>query len=167
MSQAERKQQTREVNIRLAMPSDAEGISRVIEEAFTPFRENYTDEAFVVVTPRPDVVVERFDEGPMWVAEVDGEIEGTVSLMAEPEGFYIRSMAVSPRAQRLGIGHKLLDALHQHVAGGDIKRIFLYTTYFTPGAKDMYAKHGYAYVRDTEPDEWYGVPGLEMEKFIA
>lgn len=159
--------QQREVNVRLAVPSDAEGISRVLKEAFTVVRENYTDEAFVVVTPKPEVIIDRFNEGPMWVAEIDGEIFGTVSLTTEPEGFYVRSMAVSPRAQRMGIGHKLLDALHKYVEGGDVKRVFLYTTYFTPGAKDMYAKHGYTYVRDTEPEEWYGVPGLEMEKFIG
>jgi len=166
MSQAEKKQRTREASVRLATPADAEGISRVIKEAFTPLREHYTDEAFEVVTPGPDMIVQRFDEGPMWIAEVDGDVVGTVSLITEPEGLYVRSMAVSPRAQRMGIGHKLLDALHEHVEGGEIERIFLYTTYFTPGAKDMYAKHGYTYVRDTAPDEWYGVPGLEMEKFL-
>ena len=166
MSQAEKKQQTREASVRLATPADAEGISQVIKEAFTPLRENYTDEAFEVVTPGPEIIVQRFDEGPMWIAEVDGEIVGTVSLMTEPEGLYVRSMAVSPRTQRMGVGHKLLDALHEQIKGGEIKRVFLYTTYFTPGAKDMYAKHGYTFVRDTTADEWYGVPGLEMEKFL-
>ncbi len=167
MLQAERKQQTRDASVRLATPADAEGISRVLKEAFTVVRENYTDEAFEVVTPKSDIIVQRFEEGPMWVGEVDCEIVGTVSLTTEPEGFYIRSMAVSPRAQRMGVGHKLLDALHEHVQGSEIKRVFLYTTYFTAGAKDMYAKHGYTFVRDTGPEEWYGVPGLEMEKFIA
>lgn len=167
MSQAEKKQQTREANVRLATPADADGISQVLREAFTPLRENYTDEAFEVVTPKPDIILQRFDEGPMWVAELDSEIVGTVSLTTEPEGLYIRSMAVSPRAQRLGVGHKLLNALHEHAGACEIKRVFLYTTYFTPGAVDMYEKHGYTFVRDTEPDEWYGVAGLEMERFIA
>ena len=166
MSQAEKKKQAREVGVRLATLADAEGISRVIKEAFTPLRQNYTDEAFEVVTPNPDIIVQRFNEGPMWVAEVNDVIVGTVSLMTEPEGLYIRSMAVSPRAQRMGIGHKLLDAVHEHLKGSEIERIFLYTTYFTPGAKDMYERHGYAYVRDTAGEEWYGVPGLEMERFL-
>lgn len=166
MSQAERKAQKREVSVRIAEPRDAAEISRVLAEAFTVVREHYTAEAFAVVTPKPDVILGRFAEGPMWVAEVDGEIVGTVSVTTEPEGLYVRSMAVSPRTQRLGVGHKLLDALHEHANGIDVKRTFLYTTYFTPGAKDMYEKHGYTFVRDTEPDEWYGVPGLEMERSL-
>lgn len=159
-------QQEREVSVRLASPADAEDISRVIEEAFSIFRENYTPEAFVVVTPDADIVRQRFDEGPMWVAEIGGKIIGTVSVTTEPEGLYVRSMAVSPAAQRMGVGHKLLDAMHEHLAASEIKRIFLYTTYFTPGAKEMYEKHGYTFVRDTIAEEWYGVPGLEMEKFL-
>lgn len=162
----ERKAQTREVSVRLAEPRDAAGISHVLDEAFTVVREHYTDEAFEVVRPTPDVILQRFAEGPMWVAELDGEVVGTVSVTTEPEGLYVRSMAVSPRAQRLGIGHKLLDALHEHAAGGEQNRIFLYTTYFTPGAKEMYEKHGYTFVRNVEAEEWYGVPGLEMEKEI-
>ena len=100
----------------------------------------------------------------MWVAETDGEVVGTVSLTTEPEGLYIRSMAVRPTSQGLGIGHKLLDALNDHVSTSDIDRIFLYTTYFVPGAKELYEKHGFEWVRDTTAEEWYGTPGLEMDK---
>lgn len=164
MSTPERKERALEVSVRLAEPRDAADISRVLAEAFTVVREHYTDEAFEVVTPKPDTILKRFAEGPMWVAELDGEVVGTVSVTTEPEGLYVRSMAVSPKTQRLGVGHKLLDALHEHAAGDDQDRIFLYTTYFTPGAKEMYEKHGYTFVRNTQPEEWYGVPGLEMER---
>ena len=74
-------------------------------------------------------------------------------------------MAVAPEAQGRGIGHKLLDAIDGYAAGTEFERIFLYTTYFSAGAKELYEKHGYAWVRDTTAEEWYGVPGLEMEKF--
>ncbi len=157
----------REAEIRLAEPNDAADISRVLAEAFSVVRQHYTDEAYDVVTPTPAVILKRFEEGPMWVADVEGQIVGTVSLTTEPEGYYVRSMAVSPKAQRLGVGQKLLEAVHDHIAGSEISRIFLYTTYFTPGAKDMYEKSGYSFVRDTTPAEWYGVPGLEMERVIA
>ena len=155
-----------EATIRPATPDDSEAISRVLLEAFITVREHYTDDAFEMVTPKADEVEGRFDEGPMWVAEIDGEIVGTVSLTTEPEGFYVRSMAVAPAAQGKGIGRMLLDALHEHVAklGGD--RIFLYTLPFQKGARAMYEKYGYTWVRDTPAEEWFGVPGLEMEKFL-
>lgn len=154
------------LEIRLATVSDSEAISDVLREAFTPHREHYTEEAFGYVTPTPDVVAPRFAEGPIWVAELDGEVVGTVSLTTEPEGFYIRSMAVRPGSQGLGIGHKLLDALEVHIETSEIERIFLYTTYFIQGAKELYEKHGFKWCRDTTAEEWYGTPGLEMEKIL-
>ena len=138
----------------------------MLRHAFTVHREHYTEEAFAVVTPGTDVILGRFEEGPMWVAEMDGRVVGTVSLTTEPEGLYVRSMAVSPEAQGKGVGHKLLDATDDYAESTEFERIFLYTTYFVAGAKEMYAKHGYKWVRDTAADEWYGTPGLEMDKRI-
>jgi len=155
-----------DVTIRIANDGDAEAISRVLTDAFTVHREFYTEDAFSVVTPATEVILGRFEEGPMWVAEMDGEIVGTVSLTTEPEGLYVRSMAVSPSAQGRGIGHRLLEAVDEYAESTEFERIFLYTTYFVTGAKEMYAKHGYGWVRDTAADEWYGTPGLEMDKRI-
>ena len=156
-----------EVNVRLAGEKDSEDISRILQEAFSVYRRFYTDEAFAEVTPKPEKVRGRFAEGPIWIAEVGGEAVGTVSVTTEPEGLYVRSMAVSPKAQGRGVGHKLLEAVDEYAAGSDEERIFLYTTYFVPGAKEMYEKHGYEWVRDTTADEWYGTPGLEMDKRIV
>ena len=156
-----------DVTIRLATHEDAEPISNVLRDAFTVYRKHYTEDAFAVVTPGTDVILGRFEEGPQWVAEIDGDVVGTVSLTTEPEGLYVRSMAVSPNAQGRGIGHELLKAVDEHTNATEFERIFLYTTYFVPGAKEMYAKHGYEWVRDTTAEEWYGTPGLEMDKKIA
>ena len=134
--------------------------------AFGAHRENYSPEAFLAVTPDTDKVVKRFDEGPQWVAEIDDEIVGTVSLSTEPEGLYVRSMAVSPGAQGRGIGHKLMDAVNEFADESDHERIFLYTTYFVSGAKQFYESHDYIWVRDTTAEEWYGTPGLEMDRTI-
>jgi N-acetylglutamate synthase-like GNAT family acetyltransferase len=154
------------IEIRLAVPSDSVAIADVLREAFSVLREYYTDAAFDVVTPAADIVRTRFEEGPMWDAVDDGLVVGTVSVTFEPEGLYIRSMAVKPGSQGRGIGHRLLDAIDEFAATVEAARVFLYTTYFTPGAKEMYEKHGFRKVRETSAEEWYGVPGLEMEKVL-
>lgn len=156
-----------DVNIRLAEPSDARAMAAVLSEAFGVYRENYTPEAFEVVTPNAEKIEKRFDDGPQWVAEIDGHIVGTVSLTTEPEGLYVRSMAVSPSVQGQGVGHVLLNAVNEFADASEHDRIFLHTTYFVPGAGEMYAKHGFRWVRDTTPEEWYGVPGLEMDRAIV
>lgn len=155
-----------EINVRLAERQDATAISQVILDAFSRFREHYTPEAFEVVALLPDGILPRFDEGPQWVAELGGEIVGTVSVTVEDGDLYVRSMAVAPHAQGRGVAHNLLDAIDKYAATTEFGRIFLYTTYFTPGAKELYEKHGYSWVRDTAAEEWYGVPGLEMEKAL-
>lgn len=154
------------IEIRLATLDDADAISSVIREAFTPFREHYTAEAFAVIAISADEARARFEQGPQWVAVIDNDIVGTVSVTVEDGDLYIRSMAVTPRAQGQGVAHALLEAIDEYAAGTEFERIFLYTTYFTPGAKDLYEKHGYGWVRDTPAEEWYGVPGLEMDKRI-
>ncbi|MFM9903099.1 MAG: GNAT family N-acetyltransferase [Pyrinomonadaceae bacterium] len=155
------------VEIRLAVPGDEDAIADVLFEAFSQFRSNYTPEAFAVVTPPADDITGRFEEGEMWVAEHQGEIVATVSVLPEPEWLYIRSMAVSPAAQGLGIAHLLLDAIEEYAIREGIEKLFLYTTYFSISAISLYEKHGFVKVRDTTAEEWYGTPGLAMEKNLV
>jgi GNAT superfamily N-acetyltransferase len=162
----ENKQPQPEPTVRRAVVDDAGDISRLLLESFGAIRERYTDEGFADVTPDEQKVAARFEEGALWVAEVGCKIVGSVSLIEEPEGLYVRSMAVLPEFQGRGISHKLLDLLHEYAAGTGVNRIFLYTLPFQLGARELYERHGYTWVRDTPAEEWYGVPGLEMEKFL-
>ena len=160
------KASAREVEIRVARPGDEAEISKVLFEAFSAFRENYTPEAFEIVTPVPELISERFAEGEIWVAAVDGEIIGSVSVLPEPEWLYIRSLAVRPSAQGLGIGHKLMHVVEEYALTKGFDRLFLYTTYFSTGAIELYEKHGFKRGRDTTAEEWYGTPGLAMDKIL-
>ena len=152
------------LQIRAATADDAGSISAILIEAFSELRESYTAEAFKAVTPAEDEIVRRLDEGPIWVAEKDGEILGTVSAVPEPEWLYIRSMAVRPNVQGLGVGSRLLNAVEEYATENGFDRLFLYTTYFSPRAIKVYEKRGFIRGRDTTADEWFGTPGLAMEK---
>ena len=155
------------VEIRRAVPGDEETIAALVFEAFVPFRDEYTPDAFVYTAILADKVRERFDEGPMWIAEEDGEAVGTVSGLPEEERFYIRSMAIKPSAQRKGIGQRLLDALEVFARDAGYKKLYLYTTFVLPGAKRLYEKNGFYVLRETPPEEWYDMGGLEMEKILS
>lgn len=155
------------VEIRFARPEESEIISRILAEAFAEFKADYTPEALIAVTPPPDEIVKRFDEGPQWVAEKDGQAVGTVSVVPEPEHLYIRSMAVLPTAQGAGIGHKLLDAVEKYGIENGFDKLFLYTTYFSLDAIKLYERHGFQHSGDTTAEEWFGTPGLSMDKKIG
>jgi ribosomal protein S18 acetylase RimI-like enzyme len=112
------------------------------------------------------VISGRFAEGPIWVA-VDGDlIVGTVSGLPEPDRFYIRSMAIKPRAQRLGIGQRLLETLEAFARYAEYKKLYLYTTFVLPAAKRLYERNGFYVLRETSPEEWCNMGGLEMEKIL-
>jgi len=157
----------RDVEIRLAGPDDSETIADLIYEGFSPFESEYTAGAFEYTTPKVDDIRLRFAEGPIWIAERDGEIVGTVSGLPEPDRFYIRSMAIKPTAQRGGIGQRLLDELEKYARGKGFEKLYLYTTFVLPGAKRLYEKNGFYVLRETPPEEWHDMGGLEMEKSLV
>ncbi|MGD9562079.1 MAG: GNAT family N-acetyltransferase [Pyrinomonadaceae bacterium] len=162
-----KKASGREVDIRLARPGDEVVVSSLIFEAFSPYRDQYTPDGFEYVAATPETVRERFPEGPIWLAFVGGEAVGTVSGMPDEGRFYIRSMAVKPSAQRGGIGQKLVEVLERFAVSEGFTKLYLYTTFVLPGAKRLYEKNGFYVLRETPPEEWCGMGGLEMEKQIS
>lgn len=153
-----------EAEIRLAVPGDEAVIAALIFEAFLPFCDLYTPDAFDYTAASSERISERFAEGPMWLAFDGGEAVGTVSGLPEPERFYIRSMAVRPETQGRGVGQKLLEVLEAHARDAGFAKLYLYTTHVLPAAKRLYEKNGFYVLRETQPEEWFDMGGLEMEK---
>jgi len=86
--------------------------------------------------------------------------------MPEEGRFYIRSMGVKPSAQGRGVGQRLLDTLEEYARGQGFSKLYLYTTFVLAAARPMYEKNGFYLVRETPPEEWFGVGGIEMEKIL-
>ena len=166
MLQAE-KAPEHNIEYRLARPDESEAISELLLESFGQFQAEYTPGAFEYTTPSTKVVRERFDEGPIWVAMDGKAMIGTISGLPEPDRFYVRSMAVRPDAQRIGIGQRLLEPLETFAREGGFERMYLYTTHVLPGAKRLYEKNGFYVLRETQPEEWFDMGGLEMEKDLS
>ena len=161
-----KKAPEREIEYRLARPDEAEAISELLLESFGLFEAEYTPGAFEYTTPSTDTVRGRFDEGPIWVAMDGNAMIGTVSGLPEPDRFYVRSMAVRPDAQGLRFGQRLLEILENFAREKGFERMYLYTTHVLPGAKRLYEKNGFYVLRETPPEEWFDMAGLEMEKKI-
>jgi N-acetylglutamate synthase-like GNAT family acetyltransferase len=89
--------------LRNADASDASAISATLREAFAEFEALYTPAAFQATTPTTDQIQTRMAEGPVWVAERDGRVVGTVAAVPRGGELYIRSMAVRPADRGEGI----------------------------------------------------------------
>jgi GNAT superfamily N-acetyltransferase len=156
-----------QLEIRLADADESPTVADLIYAAFVPFEKEYTAGAFEYTTPKADTIRPRFAEGPIWIAELDGEAVGTVSGLPDGDRFYIRSMAIKPSVQRNGVGQKLLSALEAYAREKGFEKLYLYTTFVLPGAKRLYEKNGFYVLRETPPEEWFDMGGLEMEKKLS
>jgi ribosomal protein S18 acetylase RimI-like enzyme len=152
------------MTIRIAGPGDAEAIATTLREAFAEFEPLYTPAAFRATTPPKEQIAERFAEGPIWVAELEGAIVGTVAAVPHCTELYIRSLAVSPRAQGRGIGARLLDAIEVFAAECGYRRLVLNTTPFLMAALQLYQRRGFR--RTGELPDLFGTPLITLAKDV-
>jgi ribosomal protein S18 acetylase RimI-like enzyme len=157
---------TPDVRIRRAGPDDAPAIASVLQQSFIEYRSAYTDEAFTATTPASDQVRGRIDEGPVWVAECNGAVVGTVSAVPHGEALHVRSMAVSPPARGLGIGESLLREVEDFASAGGYQRLSLSTTPFLTRAIRLYERSGFRPSPES-PHDLFGTPLLTMEKSLS
>ncbi len=152
-----------DTRIRKASPADAVAIASLLKAAFLEFEPLYTPGGFRATTPTAEEILPRFAEGPIWVAEQDGRIVGTVSVVPKGEGLYIRSMAVHPDARGKGVAALLLATVEQAAKDLACSRIFLSTTPFLDAAIRLYERAGFRRT-DDEPRDLFGTPLMTMVK---
>ncbi len=147
--------------IRLANQGDAEAIAATLYDAFAPFEPLYTPAAFRATTPTAEQLRARWSEGPVWIAELEHAVVGTVSAVSRPAELYVRSMAVRPGAQGQGTGAGLLVAAEARATSEGLDRMVLTTTPFLHAAIRLYRRHGF---RQTGTSDLFGTPLIVMTK---
>ena len=131
------------VQIRAAVMADAPQVASLLLESFIEYRDLYTPEGFAATTPTSEEVLTRMEEGPVWVALLDGSVVGTVAAVERGEDLYVRGMAVLPAARGLGIGELLLREVEGHAAALGYGRLLLSTTPFLHRAIRLYERFGF------------------------
>jgi ribosomal protein S18 acetylase RimI-like enzyme len=150
--------------VRRAQPTDVAAIAGTLRDAFAPFEPLYTPAGFTATTPGPEQLLARWREGPVWVAERDGAIVGTVSAVQRPGEVYVRSMAVRPEAQGVGAGAELLRTVERFGRDTGERRLSLTTTPFLAAAIRLYQRHGFVTIGQAD---LFGTPLLVMGKEIS
>jgi GNAT superfamily N-acetyltransferase len=81
-----------------------------------------------------------------YVAEVDGEVAGTVSGGAGTESNTgaVTAMWVDPRFRRQGVGDLLLRTVLDWARGQHFRRVYLWVTEGNENAEHLYLRHGFA-----------------------
>jgi N-acetylglutamate synthase-like GNAT family acetyltransferase len=126
------------------------------------FRVEERDE-IVLSNPQEEII----DKGGLiYYARYKGEIIGTVSLMkVDNETFELSKMAVSNKAQGLGVGNKLLEHCMTVAGNNNIKKLFLYSNRILLPALHLYEKFGF--VEAPLENVSYERADIKMEKILS
>lgn len=154
-----------DIEIRNAKNFDIQAIYEVLSEAFQPYRQDYTEEAYNATVISPDEIEERMNEKQteMLVIIYHNKIVGTATItMKQNNELYIRSMAVRPHIQRKGIGSLILDEIDRRAQQKNCTIISLECYEPLTKAIKLYEKHGFRKTGKTR--SYHGITIFEMKK---
>ena len=154
------------LEIRRAVMADAPAIASLLAASFVEYRALYTPEGYAATAITSEQVASRIREGPIWVAISNGNVAGTVSVVARNESMYVRGMAVQPVARGQSIGEVLMAEVEKFSNSEGFRRLFLSTTPFLDRAIRLYERLGFQRI-DEEPYDLFGTPLFTMEKFLS
>ena len=131
-----------EMRVRQGDVSDLDALRACIEAAFSPYVPR--------IGQRPAPLDTDFEpllgDGRVWVAERDGQVVGTMVLVADGETAEIRSVSVLPTCQRQGVGRTLMAHAETVARQAGHSRVRLYANAKLPELVLYYAGLGYAEV---------------------
>jgi ribosomal protein S18 acetylase RimI-like enzyme len=153
------------IEIRRALRAETAAIAAVLYESFEEYRPLYTDGGFAATAPTPERVVRRMDEGPVWVALLEGVVVGTAAAVRKHSDLYIRGMAVVPGARGHRVGELLLREIEKFAIEQRCRRLFLSTTPFLDRAIRLYENFGFRRTAEG-PQDLFGTPLFVMEKVL-
>ncbi len=126
------------ITIRRAVPSDAETVARLVNDAFAP-------ERFFIDGDRtnPDKIRALFSKGQFLLAEEAGTPAGCVYMELRGERGYFGLLAVDPARQRAGLGSRLMQLAEDECRAAGCLFMDLTMVNLRTPLLDYYRKHGY------------------------
>ncbi len=141
-----------QIRIRDARLEELDKAAQLLKKAFQQYRNFMPADVWKYYLEDIMDVRGRWKEAQLIVAEVNGQLAGTVTLYLKsndseggwPEGWSgIRLLGVDPKYRGQGIGHALMDECVKRCKEKGIKTIGLRTTEMMDIAKRIYERMGF------------------------
>ena len=153
--------------IRPANIFDAKNIHHILSEAFKPYKEFYTKEAYNNTVISTDKIIKRINNPDFYiiVALIEDKIVGTTTIYNENHNcLHILTMAVDPQFQKKGIGYNLLSYIHNIAREKKFQQISLESYKPLKKAIALYEKYGFK--KTTKKRHYHGIEIFEMIKIL-
>ncbi|KRE18119.1 GNAT family acetyltransferase [Bosea sp. Root381] len=126
--------------IRPATAADLDAIRQIVREAYTHYIARIGREPGPMLDDYGALITER----RVSVIEHDGVVQGLLVLIPQPDAMLLDNIAVSPRAQGLGLGRALLEFAEHAAQETGYRSIKLYTHEMMTENIALYSRIGYA-----------------------
>jgi len=102
------------------------------------------------------------DGGELWVAEVNGEIAGSIAITkASDTVAQLRWFILNDHYQGRGIGKKLIETALNFSKEQNYQHVFLWTITTLDAARHLYKKYNFRPTEEKINEEWSGKPIIE------
>ena len=108
-----------------------------------------------VAGPLAEFVLKGPDAGRLWLAEINGEIVGSVALVkTEPGVGQLRWFLVAPAGRGKGLGQGLIDHTLAYARQEALSKVYLWTFDGLATALHLYRKSGFRETERATQDLW-------------
>lgn len=142
-------------------------IYSVLVKVFAPYKRQYTPGAFAATVLNPADIEQRMVDQAyeLYVVTIGEKVVGTVSVVkTEQDRLHIRSMAVLPVVQHMGVGRFMMEKIEALAMQKHVAVISLDTSKPLEQAIRFYQGCGFAFTGVTH--DFYGVEIFEMIKKV-
>lgn len=102
------------------------------------------------------------DGGELWVAEVNGEVVGSIAITkANETAAQLRWFVLDEKYQGLGIGKKLMETALHFCKDQNYQHVFLWTVSILQAARHLYQKYNFRLTEEKPNEEWTGIKLVE------
>lgn len=126
-------------------PGDIGEVTRIHGVLYAAeFGFDETFEAYVAASLGEFGIRAQPDQDRLWLAEVDGEIVGSIGILGRDDGVaQLRWFLVDPRTRGQGLGRELLERSIDFCRSAGYQSIHLWTVHTLTGAARLYRASGF------------------------